>query len=41
MLECNKSYAIIALNYTLENSKRMISVSENDRGCKNNNIENN
>ena len=40
MLECNKNYATIALNCTLNNSNRMISASEIDRRCRNNNIEN-
>ena len=39
MLGYNKNYAILALNYTLKNSKGMISALEIKRRCKNNNIE--
>jgi len=41
MLECNKNYAILALNYALKNSKETLSVSEINRKYRNNNIENN
>ena len=38
MLECNKSYMILALNCILKNSKRTISVLKIKRRDKNNNI---
>ena len=38
MLECNKNYMILVLNYILKNSKRTISVLEIKRRDKNNNI---
>jgi len=38
MLGYNKNYAIIALNYTLKNSKGTISALEIDRRYRNNNI---
>ena len=41
MLECNKNYAILVLNYALKNSKETLSVSEINRRYRNNNIENN
>jgi len=39
MLGCNKNYATLALNYILKNSKGIVSVSEINRRCGNNNIE--
>ena len=38
MLECNKNYAILALNYILKNSKRIILISGIERRGRNNNI---
>ena len=38
MLECNKNYAILALNCTLKNSKRIILVLEIGKNSRNNNI---
>ena len=38
MLRCYKNYTILALNYMLKNSKRIISVSEIKRRNRNNNI---
>ena len=38
ILEYNKNYAILALNYALKNSKRMISALEIDKRYKKNNI---
>jgi len=38
MLEYNKNYVILALNYILKNSKRTLSASEIDKGYRNNNI---
>jgi len=38
MLEYNKNYAILALNYTLKNSRRILSVSGIDRKYRNDNI---
>ena len=38
MLECNKNYAIIALNYVLKNSEEIILVLETYRRNKNKNI---
>ena len=38
MLECNKNYVILALNYALKNSKGTISASEINRMNRNNNI---
>ena len=38
MLGCNKNYAILALNYTLKNSKGTILASEIKRRCRKNNI---
>ena len=40
MLECNKNYATLALNYTLKNLKETLSVSGIYRMCRNNSIEN-
>ena len=39
MLDCNKNYAVLALNYVPKNSKRTISALEINRRCRNNNIE--
>jgi len=39
MLEYNKNYATLALNYTLKNSKRTISALKIKRRYRNNNIE--
>jgi len=39
MLECNKNYIVLALNYTLKNSKRTILVLVIKRRHRNNNIE--
>jgi len=39
MLGCNKNYATLAFNYTLNNSKRTILASEIKRRCGNNDIE--
>jgi len=38
MLECNKDYAVLALNYALKNSKRIISGLEIEEKDWNNNI---
>ena len=38
IVEYNKNYATLALNYILKNSKRIISVSGIERKSKNNNI---
>ena len=38
MLECNKNYAIIALNYVLKNLEEIILVLETYRRNKNKNI---
>jgi len=38
MLEYNKNYVALALNYMLKNSKRMISVLEIKKRDKNNSI---
>ena len=38
MLECNKNYATLALNYTLKNLKETLSVSGIDRMYRNNSI---
>ena len=38
MLECNKDYATLALNCTLKNSKRTISVLEIGENSRENNI---
>ncbi len=40
MLGYNKNYATLALNCTLKNSKRILSVLEINRRYRNNNIEN-
>ena len=39
MLGCNKNYVTLAFNYTLKNSKEILSVSEINRRYRNNNIE--
>ena len=39
MLEYNKNYTILALNYILKNLKRIISASEIKRRCRNSNRE--
>ena len=39
ILKCNKSYATLALDCTLNNLKGTLSTLEIDRRCKNNNIE--
>jgi len=41
MLEYNKNYITLALNYALKNSKRIISVSEIERRSRKNNIKEN
>ena len=41
MLEYNKNYITLALNYILKNSKRTLLVLEINRRSRNNNIENN
>jgi len=38
MLEYNKNFAILALNYILKNSKKIILISEIKRRDRNNNI---
>jgi len=38
MLECNKNYTILALNYVLKNSEKIILVLETYRRNKNKNI---
>ena len=38
MLECNKNYIILALNYILKNLKKTLSVLGINRRYKNNNI---
>ena len=38
ILECNKNYTTLALNYMLNNSKGTILVSKMERRNKNNNI---
>ena len=38
ILGCNKNYITLALNCTLKNSKRMISVLEIERKGRNNNV---
>jgi len=38
LLGCNKNYVTLALNYMLENSKRIILVSENYRRDRNKNV---
>jgi len=38
MLEYNKNFAILALNYILKNSKKIILMSEIKRRDRNNNI---
>jgi len=38
MLGCNKNFAILALNYILKNSKKIILMSEIKRRDRNNNI---
>jgi len=38
MLGYNKNYAILALNYTLKNSRRILLVSVIDRKYRNDNI---
>ena len=40
MLEYNKNYVILVLNYILKNSRKTLSISEIDRRYKNNNIKN-
>ena len=40
MLGYNKNYATLALNCTLKNSKRILSVLEINRRYRNNNIDN-
>jgi len=38
MPEYNKNYTILVFKYVLKNSKEIISASEIDRRCRNNNI---
>ena len=38
LTECNKNYAILALNYILKNLKKIISVLETCRSDRNKNI---
>ena len=40
MLEYNKNYVTLVLNYTLKNSKRVLLASVINRRYKNNNIDN-
>ena len=40
MLKYNKNYVTLALNYTLKNSKEILSVLGINRRCKKNNIKN-
>ena len=40
MLEYNKNYVILVLNYILKNSRKTLLISEIDKRYKNNNIKN-